>query len=302
MVDPALAKKASSARDKLRALKGGGPAPAPAAETPKPVEPIAKTSDDTLQALAAEASPASVAEPAPTPPPPPPPPAAETPAPAPAPSSAPATRSLPRLPKPGGKENDLPPGTPGSTNTLAAPELAKKASSAMDRLKALKSGAPPQPKPTAQPERGPEGASTTPAHPERGPAGPESKDAAPAGTPGSKNEVAAPEVAKKASSAMERLKALKGGGAAPKADGAPGPLPDKISKGPEAPGEAADPALSKKASSARDRLKAMRGGGGVSAAGAGSGSPTTTAGEAANETPTSGGTATAEAPGSEATA
>jgi tetratricopeptide (TPR) repeat protein len=288
MADPAIAKKASSARDKLRALKGGGPMPAAPAPAPPPEEPkpatVGSASDDAIQALAAEAS----AQPQAAPPPPPPP--AEPPPPPP-PVREPSTGKLPRLPKPGAKANDLPPGTPGSSNTMAAPELAKKASSAMDRLKALKSGAPPKP---SQPAPTPE-TQTSASEPSAAGGAP------PAGTPGSTNTMAAPELAKKASSAMERLKALKGGGgAAPAAGAAPGgPMPQKISKGPEAPGEAADPALSKKASSARDRLKAMRGGG-TSASSAGS--PAKDAGQANDETPANGGAATAATPGSEATA
>jgi tetratricopeptide (TPR) repeat protein len=346
--EPTIAKRASSAMDRLRAMKGGAPPPsspppeegdAPPPPPPPPPTgdgPGPSSSDDTLRDLGD-----SVPPPPAAPPPPPPPPAPSA-------SAAPSTgRGLPRLPKPGASKGaDVPAGTPGSKNDHAAPELAKKASSAMDRLRAMKSGAPPPPKatpssseiPAATPASAPASggaapagtpgskndlaapelakkasnamdrlkamksgapppprasASPTPSSSDIPAAAPPTGGAAPAGTPGSKNEVAAPELAKKASSAMDRLKAMKGG--APPKPGAspPGQVPDKISKGPEAPGEAADPALSRKASSARDRLRAMRGGGGTSAPAVGGAGP--------DETPGNGGTATAEDPGDEAT-
>ncbi len=261
-------------------------------------------------------------------------------APAPAPASDVSSDAVPREPSP---TANAPAGTPGSSNTVTEPTIAKRASNAMDRLRAMKGGAAPPsseervaPPPPPPPPAGAGGSRTSPsddalralgvdippppAEPPPPPPPPPAASAAPApstgrglprlpktgaasanvpaGTPGSKNEVVAPELAKKASSAMDRLKAMKSGGAAPPKPGASpaGPLPDKISKGPEAPGEAADPALSKKASSARDRLRAMRGGGGTSAPGAPG------AGQAPNETPGNGGTATAEDPGDEATA
>ena len=117
--------------------------------------------------------------------------------------------------------------------------ISHKASSAMNKLRAMKMG-----KPTGSSES----SSGLPAAGEKKVSkGPEA--------PG---EAADSGVSKKASSAMDRLKALRGGGGgAPKAKSE-----KKVSKGPEAPGEAADAGVSKKASSAMDRLKALRGGGG----------------------------------------
>jgi tetratricopeptide (TPR) repeat protein len=125
---------------------------------------------------------------------------------------------------------------PEAPGEAADASVSKKATSAMDRLRALKAGG--GSAPSAAPKSG-----------QKVSKGPEA--------PG---EAADAGVSKKASSAMDRLKALRsGGGGGPKAGPSPG---QKVSKGPEAPGEAADAGVSKKASSAMDRLKALRSGGG----------------------------------------
>ncbi|MBL4845940.1 MAG: hypothetical protein JKY65_10465, partial [Planctomycetes bacterium] len=69
---------------------------------------------------------------------------------------------------------------------------------------------------------------------------------------------------RKASSAMSRLRSLRGGGSSGDAPGL-GPAPEsatnQVSKGPEAAGEALDKGTSKKASSALSKLRQMRDGG-----------------------------------------
>ena len=164
-----------------------------------------------------------------------------------------------------GSEAPAPPASvskgPEAPGDAADPGVSKKASSAMNRLRALKTGGAP---PTSGPPGGGEGHGGGDG---AGAAG----GAPPAGQaiskgPEAPGEAADPAVSKKATSALSRLKALKAGGAGaasggpaePVAAAAP-PGAQAISKGPEAPGEAADPALSKKASSAMSRLRALKG-------------------------------------------
>jgi tetratricopeptide (TPR) repeat protein len=125
---------------------------------------------------------------------------------------------------------------PEAPGEAAEAAVSKKASSAMDRLRAMKSGGggskPPAGAATKKVSKGPE-------------------------APG---EAADPGVSKKASSAMDRLRAMKSGGGGSSKPSA-GAAATKVSKGPEAPGEAADAEVSKKASSAMDRLRALKAGG-----------------------------------------
>ena len=86
---------------------------------------------------------------------------------------------------------------------------------------------------------------------------------------------------KKLGGALEKLRALKGGGAEagagveePSGEAA---APAAISKGPEAPGDPADAGVSKKASSAMSRLKQLKGGGGAIPPAAPAPAPTPTA-------------------------
>ncbi|MGE0712947.1 MAG: tetratricopeptide repeat protein [Planctomycetota bacterium] len=125
---------------------------------------------------------------------------------------------------------------PEAPGAAADPGVSKKSKSSLSKLRALRGGgAPEMDAAPAQPSETPPTAQQTAA----------STSAAP-------------------SSAMERLRALRGGGGAatPSVAPAPGPGPGAVSKGPEAPGEAADAEVSEKASSALDRLRALRGGGG----------------------------------------
>jgi tetratricopeptide (TPR) repeat protein len=253
VVDDGLAKKASSAMNRLKAMKGGGGAPAPA-------KPAGQDDQD---------PPASA--PAPT-----------TPSPTPAggqqvskgpeaPGEAvddglakKATSAMSRLKalKSGGAPASEPGGAPlpanaGQPQVSKGPEapgeavdqgLAKKATSAMSRLKALKTGGG---GPTSDPVGAPLQNGGPPPQVAKGPEAP--------------GEAVDQGLAKKATSAMSRLKALKSGGGAPAdGDGAPpaAALSQPISKGPEAAGEAVDAGLAKKASSAMNRLKALKSGGG----------------------------------------
>ncbi|HBP17719.1 MAG TPA: hypothetical protein DEA08_07995 [Planctomycetes bacterium] len=127
-------------------------------------------------------------------------------------------------------------------------KVSRKASSAMSKLRALRSGG---------------GDASSGASPALG--GGEQKVSKGPEAPG---EAADATVSKKAGSALSKLRAMRGGGepasAAPSAE-------QKVSKGPEAPGEAADATLSKKAKTARNKLRALRSGGGSAPAAAPSG-------------------------------
>jgi tetratricopeptide (TPR) repeat protein len=238
--DTTLSRKASSAMNKLRALKGGGAPSGDASDTAPPVQEGQTVSkgpegpgDAVEDGLARKAS-----------------------------SAMNKLRALksggsPRPDGAGSEGGAAPladgpaPGQTVSQTVSKGPEapgeavdngLAKKATSAMSRLKALKAGGGDAPA---------GGASGGPA-----PTQPVSKG------PEAPGEAVDGGLAKKATSAMSRLKALKagGGGEAPVgAEVAPG---QTVSKGPEAPGEAVDGGLAKKATSAMSRLKALKSGGG----------------------------------------
>ncbi len=276
VVDEGLAKKASSAMNRLRALKAGGGGEAPGAgSAPPPEKQVSKGPEGPGEAVddgrAKKAS-----------------------------SAMNRLRAL----KAGGGSVDpalQPTKAPDGQQVSKGPEgpgdavdegLAKKATSAMSRLKALKAGGSDAPTPTpAQPvSKGPEGPgeavddglakkatsamsrlkalkagggdATTPASAptqpvSRGPEGP--------------GEAVDDGLAKKATSAMSRLRALKAGGgdSAPAAPTSQQP----VSKGPDAPGEAVDGGLARKASSAMSRLKALKAGGGGGGASANGGEP-----------------------------
>ncbi|MCO5166925.1 MAG: tetratricopeptide repeat protein [Planctomycetes bacterium] len=260
----ALAKKASSAMNRLKALKaGGGSEPA---APPLPAQQVSKgpeaPGDAVDEGLAKKAS-----------------------------SAMNRLRAL----KAGGgapPPEAAPPAQPISKGPEAPGDavdegVAKKASSAMNRLKALKAGggAPPPPEaapPAQQVSKGPEGpgeavdeglAKKASSAMNRlkalkaGGGAPPAPEAAPPAQQVSKGPEAPGDVvdlglAKKASSAMSRLKALKAGGGGASPSEAPAPAAGQtISKGPEAPGDAVDQGLAKKASSAMSRLKALKAGG-----------------------------------------
>ena len=201
--DAATAQKASSAMSRLKALKSGGGAasftPAPVVSTPEPAAPAPEPAPEPAVAAAALGDGGSAA----------------------AIFDGSSAEGTPVVASGGPLSED------GSAGGASAP----KASSALSRLKALKSG-------------GGGGAAPVPQQISKGPEAPgDPADAA---------------VSQKASSALSKLKALKSGGGL-----APTPTaPPAVSKGPEAPGDAADPATSQKATSALSKLKALKSGGG----------------------------------------
>lgn len=139
----------------------------------------------------------------------------------------------------------LGPSTPQTTKKETQ-ALSRKANSAMSRLRALRSGGSSEDGPGFADGGGDEGSDEVQGTTQvaKGPEAP--GEALDAGT------------SKKASSALNRLKALRSGGGSPAA--APAPT-QEVAKGPEAPGEAVDVATSKKASSAMSRLRALKAGG-----------------------------------------
>ncbi|RMG09087.1 MAG: DUF4388 domain-containing protein, partial [Planctomycetota bacterium] len=215
-------KRVGSTIDRLRSMKlGGGPkAPAPTSSEGRVLSKKASSAMDKLRAMkrggGAQGSSAA----------------------------GPALSARPSA----GQKISKGPEAPGNAADVV---VSKKASSAMDKLRAMKRG-------------GVQGSSAA------GPAlsagqkiskGPEA--------PGNAADAA---VSKKASSAMDKLRALRGGGGGGGGGSSAGPAPgagQKISKGPEAPGDAADAAVSKKATSAMDRLRALRAGGGGGGSSAG---------------------------------
>ncbi len=225
--DAKVSKKASSALNKLKALRAGGGEPAPASADPAassgqkvskgPEAPgaaadakVSKKASSALNKL--KALRAGGGEPAPA-------------------SAGPAASS--------GQKVSKGPEAPGEA---ADTKVSKKASSALNKLKALRAGGG---EPAASP--GPAAASG-----QQVSKGPEAPGAA-----------ADAQVSKKATSALSKLKALRAGGGSPTASPGPGATSEqKVSKGPEAPGEAADAQVSKKATSALSKLKALRAGGG----------------------------------------
>jgi tetratricopeptide (TPR) repeat protein len=252
-IDEGVAKKASSAMNRLKAMKSGAPAPLEVSSSEEPPLPGGGAQGGGGVALASDASVVRA-------------------------NVTPSTTAPAAAPPAGGPKISKGPEAPGEAVDQG---LAKKASSAMDRLKALKAG-------TSAPGGGEGKPAAEPAKISKGPEAP--------------GEVADPSLARKASSAMSKLKALKGGlggapppppppsdGPAPSSGpdaappppppapttgsgGGPGPSPlggPKLSKGPEAPGEAIDEGVARKASSAMSKLKALKAGGGGNGAGDG---------------------------------
>jgi tetratricopeptide (TPR) repeat protein len=234
--EPPAPRKASSAMNKLRAMKSGAnPAVTPAGESTAAPRPESGEAGGLPASLAAAAA-ATEGDAAPA---------------SPAAASPPSGSGGPKISK-----------GPEAPGEAVDQGLAKKASSAMNRLKAMKSGAPAPlevssseatPLPGGAGGGGPAvitpAAGTAVAAP--APLGGPAPSAPPAG------EAVDQGLAKKASSAMDRLKALKAGTGGEKPVDVSG---QKISKGPEAPGEVADPSLARKASSAMSKLKALKGG------------------------------------------